>query len=69
MKKEEKTKNKRRGRMDTCVCMAQSLHRSPDTIPTLFVNQPHSNQNLKNVLKKEKEKEIRFPRTNSNTNK
>ena len=24
--------------MDTCVCMAQSLHRSPDTIPTLLIS-------------------------------
>ena len=26
------------GRMDTCICMAQSLHCSPETVITLFVN-------------------------------
>ena len=26
------------GRMDTCICMAESLHCSPETITTLFVN-------------------------------
>ena len=25
------------GRMDTCMCMAESLHWSPETITTLFV--------------------------------
>ena len=27
------------GRMETCIPMAESLHCSPETIPTLFVNQ------------------------------
>ena len=27
------------GRMDTCLCMAESLLCSPETIPALFVNQ------------------------------
>ena len=26
------------GRMDTCICMTESLHCSPETIMTLFVN-------------------------------
>ena len=29
------------GRMDTCICMAESLHCSPETITTLSVNQPY----------------------------
>ena len=27
------------GRMDTCICIAESLHCSLETITTLFVNQ------------------------------
>ena len=27
------------GRMDTCLCMAEFLHCSPETATTLFVNQ------------------------------
>ena len=30
------------GRMDTCVCVAESLHSSPETM-TLFVNRLHPN--------------------------
>ena len=30
------------GRLDTCICMAQSLHCSPETITTLFINCPTS---------------------------
>ena len=31
------------GRMDTCMCMAESLHCSPETLTTLFVNRLSSN--------------------------
>ena len=31
------------GRMDTYVCMAKSLHCSPESITTVFVNQLYSN--------------------------
>ena len=42
------------GRMDTCICMAQSLHCSPETITTLFIGYIPI-QNLK-VQKKNKSK-------------
>ena len=32
------------GRMDTCTCMAESLHCSPETLTTLFVNQLSPNR-------------------------
>ena len=38
------------GRMDTCLCMTESLHSSPETITTLFVNQLHPSTKY-NVLK------------------
>ena len=34
-------------RMDTCICMAESLRCSPEIITTLFVNQLYLNTNLK----------------------
>ena len=39
-----------RGRMHTCVCTAESLHCSPETITTLFVNHLYPNTKQK-VLK------------------
>ena len=36
-----------RGRMDTYICMAESLHCSPETITTLFVNWLYSNTKQK----------------------
>ena len=45
-----------------CICMAQSLHYSPETITALFVNQLHSNQNFKNLKRnKGKRKKFDFP--------
>ena len=35
------------GRMNTCVCMAESLCSSPETITTLFVNQLYPNTEIK----------------------
>lgn len=37
------------GRMDTYICMTESLHRSPETITAVFVNQlyPNIEQNVK----------------------
>ena len=32
------------GRMDTCTCMAESLHCSPETLTTLFVNRLYPNR-------------------------
>ena len=43
------------GRMDTCVCMTESLLCSLETITTLFVNQlytPIQNKNLKKINNK-----------------
>ena len=34
-------------RMDTCICMAESLPCSPEPIATLFANQVHPNTKLK----------------------
>ena len=41
-------------RMDTCICMAESLHCSPETITLLTGYTPIQN---KKVLKKEKRKQ------------
>ena len=38
--------------MDTCICMAESLHCSPETIITLFVKRLYPNTNLKVKKKK-----------------
>ena len=36
------------GRMDTCICMAESLHCSPETITTLLIGySPIQNKKLK----------------------
>ena len=35
------------GRMDTCICMAESLHYSPDTIATLLIDYVSIIQNEK----------------------
>ena len=35
------------GRMDTCICVAESLPCSPETVTILFVNWLHSNIKLK----------------------
>ena len=41
------------GRMGTCICMVESLHCSPETVTTLFVNWLYLNTKLK-VKKKKK---------------
>ena len=46
--------------MDTCVCMAQSLHRSPDTIPTLLISHPPI-KIKKMFLRKKRKKKFDFP--------
>ena len=33
--------------MDTCICMAESLHCSPETVTTLFVNRLYASTKLK----------------------
>ena len=43
--------------MDTCTCVAESLHRSPKTITMLLIT-PIQNKNSKNVKKKKKKKWI-----------
>ena len=43
------------GRMDTCMCMAESLLCSPETITMLFVNQPIPQQKIIFLEKKGKE--------------
>ena len=40
-----------RGRMDTCICMAESLHCSPETTTTLLIG---LSQNKKKYLKLKK---------------
>ena len=42
--------------MDTCTCVAESLHRSPKTITMLLIT-PTQNKNSKNFKKKKKKKE------------
>ena len=42
------------GRMDTCICMAESLHCSPGTITTLFIGYTP----IQNVLVLKKEREL-----------
>ena len=44
------------GRMDTCICMAESLCCSPEAITTLFVNQLYPNTKQKSFFKKSKER-------------
>ena len=40
------------GRMDTCICMAKSLHCSPETVITLLIGYiPRQNKNLKRKKK------------------
>ena len=40
-------------RMDTCICMIESLHCSPETITTLLISYtPKQNKKLKNNAKK-----------------
>ena len=54
-----------RGRMETYVCMAESPHCSSETVTTLFVNQPYSNQPYKIQSKEEKikaQKKIYYPK-------
>ena len=45
-----------RGRVDTCICMAESLHSSPETITTLLIVYIPI-QNVFGVKKKERERE------------
>ena len=50
------------GRMDTCICMAESLHSSPETTTTLLIFYiPVQNKSLKF----EKEKNYLVPNVNS----
>ena len=44
-----------RGRMDTCICMAESLHSSTETITTLLISYT-SIQKFKNKNKKKKKR-------------
>ena len=44
-----------RGRMDTCICMAESLHSSTETITTLLISYT-SIQKFKNKKKQKKKK-------------
>ena len=48
------------GRMDTCVCIAESLQRSPETTTTLFINYTPLQRDLmlKNKIKIKKRKEV-----------
>lgn len=54
------------GRMDTCICMAESLRCSPETITTLFVNQLYHNTKLK-VLKIKRNKLMKGVEEHSRT--
>ena len=51
-----------RGRMDTCICMAESLHSSTETITTLLISytsiQKFKNKKKKKERKKRKEKRV-----------
>ena len=44
------------GRMDTCVCMAESLHCSPETITTLLTGYTPIQNKKKDFLITKKEK-------------
>ena len=49
-------------RMDTCICMAESLHCSPATITPLLIGYtPVQNKNLKKKKKKSKTTEDKPP--------
>ena len=42
-----------RGRMDTCICMAESLHCSPETLTTLLIS--YTPRQTKKLKKKKKD--------------
>ena len=48
-----------RGRMDTCICMAESLHSSTETITTLLISYTSIQKFKKKNKKKKKERKKR----------